>query len=92
MKKEYKIKFGIRGGVMSQEYTIPTKTMAEKLCADLVKVLNATKTKDWYGVEEPTQGANPKVWKMHSNCPVKSWTSSTHFVSLEVHPLPHSLI
>jgi len=77
----YKLKFGIRGGIASQEYLINSKKMAESLAMDITNVLAATEERDWNGDNHPS--TRLETWKMVSNCPSRSWTSSFHFVSLE---------
>jgi len=77
----YKLKFGIRGGIASQEYYIKSKKMAESLAMDITNVLAANEDRDWNGNNPPS--TRPETWKMYSNCPIRTWTSSCNFVSLE---------
>jgi hypothetical protein len=79
--KKYRLKFGVRGGLASQEYILTNKKLAESLATDISNVLNATMEKDWYGKLPPD--FTFESFQLDKNCNGKSWTSNTHFVSLE---------
>lgn len=79
--KKYKLTFGIRGGLLSGEYLL-SKSIAENMAKDITNILRATEKRDFNGEREPI--SSKEFWKMDKNCTGRSWSSSYHFVAVEV--------
>lgn len=66
------IEFGVRGGAHTS-ITLPSGKLAASMASSIVGVLLN---------DHGAPDAKLSEWKLAHNCPRRSWTSSTHFVSV----------
>ncbi len=69
------LEFGVRGGQFAESIILPSQGCGAQMASHLVRVFSNNQQHTY---------ADKKQWRVWSDMPRRSWTSSTHFVALSI--------